>query len=150
MSASVCHHAPGTVIKLDISTSCIVQILDHFSICIYNILYQVCIGCVVFLRLHTVEWHCKLRKELSRRWHCLFCYCILIFKLFYELKMLYKWMLFGYADFSNQISIIDHSCFTMEWKTCLCRCMSDSIKSPHKIKMPGCTTEFTICNNMIA
>ena len=55
-----------------------------------------------------------------------------------------------YGNFSSQISIIDHCSFTVERKSGLSRLMSYPVKSPHEIKMPGCSSEFAVCDHMIS
>ena len=64
--------------------------------------------------------------------------------------MLYKRMLSCYSYFSCQVSVIDHSCFPVERKSCLCFAVSDSVKSPHEIQMPGCSSELSVCEHFVS
>ena len=59
-------------------------------------------------------------------------------------------MLSGQSEFPIDIGVIDHRRFTVKWKSGLCRFMSDSVECPHKIKMPGCPSEFPIRKNRVA
>ena len=51
-------------------------------------------------------------------------------------------------NLSREKGIIDQRLLTVERKTGLRRMMIDSIKAPHEVKMPGLTTELTVCQDL--
>ena len=63
--------------------------------------------------------------------------------------MIYKGMLPVQSDFSYNICIIHHCRLAVERKTCLGGSVTDAVKCPHKIQMPGCSAKFTVRDHMI-
>ena len=149
-SCLICKHPPGTIVKLYITTSCLIKICKHFSIRLDNISDQLFIRIIIFICMFSVEWHGKLCQKLCRRRHCLLCHSIFILQCLHETKMFYKRMLSRYPYFSIQICVIHHGSFSMKWQPGLGWCMSYAIERPHKIKMPCSSAELSVCNDMIA
>ena len=150
MPGLICHHSPGTVIQLKIPAARVIQIPDNLTVNSYNILNQFFIRSIILHGFHPVKGHRKLRQKLCRRRNGLLCHCLFILKLLYKTEMLHKGMLFRNTNFANQIGIIHHGSLPMKWKPCFRLCMTHAINSPHKIQMPGCPSELSIGNHLIA
>ena len=140
---------PGTIVKLKISASGIIELFNNILICFSNILNQFFIRCIKLSCCLKVCRHNHLLKCLRWSWNRIFRNSIFIFKLFQKLKVFYKWMCLS-LNLSYKISIIKHCQFAIKTYSVTSCLMSNSFEAPHKIKMPEGSSELSICDYMKA
>src|SRR5699024_8837811 len=136
-------------VKREMAASCVIEIADDFLISSGNIGNQFFICWIKFSGRFQIFRYDHLKEELSRSRNGLLCHSIFIFQSFYKFKMIYKWVVSG-GDFSNQVSIVNQGRFPMERDSLFCLMMFHTIESPHKIKMPCGSAEFSVCDHMIS
>ena len=145
----VAEHSPCTVIKLDISASCIVEIPDDSPVCLCNVLNQFFQIWIYGQSLCSIVFPEEFCKKLGRCGNGLSCNGVLILKLFDKFEMFHKRMLFS-ADFSCHADRAVSGFFPVEEIAVIQFNVFDSLKSPHKIQMPVASAEFSVCDDRVS
>ena len=144
------HAAPYTVIKLQVSAACGINLLYKFSVSFYHILRKSLFGSVNVQcgakKLCTGE----IRVKLPRGRDGLFCHGIIILQRLHKFEMLHKRMIF-HRNLSHHVCIVNHGSLCVKGGVSFHRFpVLHALEAPHKIQMPGGSAELTVCDHMIA
>ena len=143
------NRTPCAIIKLKITASSLIKLCDNFLICCSYILYKLIIRLIKLSCLSNILRNYHLLVHLCRCRNRIFSHCILILKLLKKFKIFHKWMFFCLNP-ANKISGFKVCHLSIKLNSAALFLMSNTFKSPHKIKMPELSAKFSICYSMKA
>ena len=140
--------APGTVIQLDVSAACRIEIRDDFSISGYQICNKFLIIRINLSGILNIHRHYQLLEKLGRCRDGLLCYGILILQCLHKFVMLHKWMM-SHRNLSGQEGIINLGCLIVKRQSFFGGAVTHTVESPHEIQVPGSAAELTVGDHMV-
>jgi len=141
--------APGAVIQLQISASCIIELVDHILICQSDVLDQFFVCCVEFSGTLEILRNDHLLEHLCRCRDGVLCNSLIVLELFQKLKIGNKRMRYC-LDLSGQIGILQRCQLAAELYAGACLLMSYAFKAPHEIQMPVFSSVLAVGDDVIA
>ena len=150
MSSGIYEKSPGAVIQLKIPAACSVQIVDERGIGSDEICFKGFGAFIELMDIFLCKRHIELLQKLCRSGNGKLCNRILILLCLYKTEVIEEGMGSLVGDLSGEEGVINHGSLSLKGKTCLGRLVVNARKAPHKIQMPGCAAELTVCEHVVA